>query len=74
MKDPSPPRHPGPFRIPRVDGESAAIIVAIGFVVLALVGLPIAKFFLLGATLVGAVVAILFRVFRKKPLFPNRFF
>ncbi|HUK87545.1 MAG TPA: hypothetical protein VLT85_07750 [Terriglobales bacterium] len=74
MKDHSTPRHPGPFRIPSVGGESAAIIVAIGLVVLSLIGLPIAKFFWLGAVLVGAVVAILFRLLRKKPLFPKRFF
>ena len=53
---------------------SAAVMVAVSFVALGLAGLPIAKFFLLGAVLMGVGVAILFRVFRKKPLFPNRFF
>jgi len=57
-----------------IGGESAAIIVALGFVVLGLVGLPTAKFFLLAAILLGVGVAIVFRMFRKKPLFPNHFF
>jgi len=57
-----------------IGGESAAIIVAIGFVTLGLVGLSIAKYFLLAAIVVGIGLAVLFRFFRKKPLFPNRFF
>jgi hypothetical protein len=43
-------------------------------VTLGLIGLPLAKFFLLGAILLGAGVAILLRVFRKKPLFPDRIY
>ena len=74
VKHPSTPKHPGPFRIASVGGEAGAIIVAIGFVYLGLAGLPIAKSFLAGAVLLGAVVAILFRVSRKKPLFPDHFF
>jgi hypothetical protein len=74
VKDHSTPKHPGPFRIASVGGEVGALIVAIGFVYLGLAGLPIAKFFLAGALLVGAVVALLFRAFRKKPLFPDHFF
>jgi hypothetical protein len=59
-------RHPGPMRImPNVGGESAAIIVAIGFVVLGLVGLPVAKFFLLGAIVVGISVAIFLHFIQK---------
>lgn len=49
-------------------------MIAVGFIALGLAGLPIAKFFLLGAILFGAIVALLFRFFRRKPLFPNRFF
>jgi hypothetical protein len=74
VKDHATPRHPGPFRFSGTGGEFGAIIVALGFVVMGLVGLPIAKFFLVGAILLGVGVAILFRIFRKKPLFPNRFF
>jgi hypothetical protein len=37
----------------QVDGEFGGILVAGGFVVLGLVGLPIAKWFLLGALLLG---------------------
>jgi len=73
VKDHSTPKHPGPFRIARVSGEFGAIIVAVGLVYLGLVGLPIAKFFLFGAVIIGAVVALLFRVFRKKALFPDHF-
>lgn len=73
VKDHSVPRHPGPFRIPKLEGEFDAVLVAAGFIALGLAGLPIAKFFLLGAVLVGVAIAVLFRVVRRKPLFPNRF-
>jgi len=53
---------------------SVAIIVAIGFVVLGLTGLPIAKFFLLGAVVLGIGIAIVFHFRERKPLFPKRFF
>ena len=59
-------RHPGPMRLmPNVGGESAAIIVAIGFVVMGLVGLPVAKFFLVGAVVLGIGLAMLFHFTRK---------
>lgn len=74
LKDHSTPPHPGPFRIPQNSGEFAAIIVAVSFVALAVAGLPIAKFFVAGAVLVGALIALLFRVLRNKPQFPDRFF
>ena len=50
--------HPGPFRIPRVDAELAGILVAVGFVVMGVVAIPIAKWFLLGALLLGGMFAI----------------
>ena len=53
---------------------STAILVAVCFIVLGLVALPIFKFFLGGGILLGVGVAILFRALRKKPLFPSRFF
>ena len=58
-------RHPGPFRIPRVDAEAAGIIVAFAFVVLGVVGLPIGKWFLLGAVLFGGLIALLLRVLHR---------
>jgi hypothetical protein len=51
--------------MPNVGGESAAIIVAIGFVVMGLVGLPVAKFFLVGAVVLGIGLAMLFHFTRK---------
>jgi hypothetical protein len=53
------------MRVMRVDAEFAGIIVAVGFVVLGLVGLPIAKWFLLGALALGSLVALLLRFTRK---------
>ncbi len=58
--------HPGPFRIPPVDVEFAGILVAIGFVVMGLVALPIAKWFLLCALALGVGVAVLLRILRKE--------
>lgn len=49
--------HPGPFRIPRVDAEIAGILVAVGFVVMGVVAIPIAKWFLLGAVVLGGLFA-----------------
>jgi hypothetical protein len=50
----------------QVDSEVAGIIVAVGFVVLALVGMPtIAPVFLLAAVPVGLAVALLLRLTRK---------
>jgi len=66
MKQHDSARHPGPMRVMRVDAEFAGIIVAVGFVVLGLVGLPIAKWFLLGALALGAVVALLLRLTKKE--------
>ena len=65
MKHHDSSRHPGPWRVMRVDAEFAGIIVALGFVVMGLVGLPIAKWFLLGAILFGVGVAVLLRLIRR---------
>jgi len=65
MKDHDAKRHPGPFRVMSVDAESAGILVAVAFLVLGLVGLPIAKWFFLAALVLGATVALLLRVTRK---------
>jgi len=53
---------------------ATAIMVALCFVVLGLVALPIAKFFLLAAILLGIGIAVIFRIMAKKPLLPERFF
>jgi len=65
MKDHDAKRHPGPFRVMSVDAEAAGILVAVAFLVLGLVGLPIAKWFFLAALVLGATVALLLRVTRK---------
>ena len=57
MKSHETARHPGPFRFMRADLEVAGFIVAIGIVVLEVISIPIAKWFLGGAILVGTVVA-----------------
>lgn len=59
MKNHATEPHPGPFRIPRVDAEIAGILIAIAFVVMGLVALPIAKWFLLGALLLGGGFAFI---------------
>ncbi len=66
MKDHNAPRHPGPWRVMPTDAELAGFIVAIGFIVMGVVGIPIMKFFLLGAALLGGGVALLLRFTRKE--------
>jgi hypothetical protein len=41
------------MRFMRVDAEFAGIPVAVGFVVMGVVGIPIVKWFLLGAVVLG---------------------
>jgi len=53
------------MRFMHAGGEAPAIILAIGFVVMGLVGIPVAKFFLIGAVVLGIGVAILFHFIRK---------
>lgn len=66
MKTHETARHPGPFRFMRADSETAGFIVAIGIVVLGVVSIPIAKWFLLGAALLGGTVALVLH-FRTTP-------
>jgi len=49
----------------RVDSEFAGLLVAVGFVVMGLVSMPIATWFVLGALLFGVGVALLLRCIRK---------
>ena len=53
------------MRVMRGNPEFAGLIVAVGIVVMGLVGLPIARWFLLGALVLGASVALLLRLTRK---------
>ena len=65
MKQHDANRHPGPWRVMRVDSEFAGLLVAVGFVVMGLVSMPIATWFLLGALVLGVGVALLLRCTRK---------
>jgi hypothetical protein len=65
MKHRDPVRHPGPMRLLQEDSEFAGFVVAVGFVVMGVVAIPIAKWFLLGALPLGVGVAALLRSTRK---------
>ena len=66
MKDRDASRHPGPWRVMRVDSEFAGLLVAVGFLVMGLVSMPIATVFVLGAIGLGVVVALLLRFIPRK--------
>ena len=66
MKDHDANRHPGPWRVMQVDAGLAGIIVAVGFLVMGLGSIPVVRWFLLGALLLGGVVALLLRLTRKE--------
>jgi hypothetical protein len=66
MKDRDANRHHGTMRVMRVDAEFAGIIVAGGFLVMGAIGLDIGKWFVMGALVLGAVVALLLRFTRKE--------
>jgi hypothetical protein len=65
MKDHDSAHHPGPWRVMRADSGFAGILVAIGFLLMGLVSMPIATWFLSGALAFGLVVALLLRFSRK---------
>jgi hypothetical protein len=65
MKDHDANRHPGPWRIMQVDSEFAGLLVAVGFLVMGFVSMPIATCFVLGALVLGGLVAILLRLTGK---------
>ena len=65
MKHRDPARHPGPLRVMRGDAEFAGILVAVAFIVLGLVSLPMAKWFFLGALVLGVGVALRLRFTRS---------
>jgi hypothetical protein len=66
MKNRDANRHPGPWRIMQVDSEFAGLLVAVGFLVMGFVSMPIATGFVLGAIALGVVVALLLRFSPKK--------
>ena len=73
MKYDTPKPHPGPFRFMRADAEFAGIIIAVGFTIMGLVGLPIAKWFLLAAIALASVVAFILHFTKKQDLLMLRF-
>jgi len=66
MKDRDASRHPGPFRIMQVDSEIAGLLVAVGFLVMGFVSMPIATGFVLGTFALGVIVALVLRFTPKK--------
>jgi hypothetical protein len=66
MKDHDANRHPGPWRVMRVDSEFAGILFAVGFLVLGLVSMPIGTWFVLGCLVLGGAFALLLRFTPKK--------
>lgn len=66
MEDHGAKRHPGPWQVMPVDSEFAGILVAVGFLVLGLVSMPLATGFVLGAITLGVVVALLLRFTPKR--------
>jgi hypothetical protein len=66
MKDHGANRHPGPFRVMKVDSEFAGLLVAVGFLVMGFVSMPLATWFVLGAITLGVVVALLLRFTPKE--------
>ena len=67
MRDRTPNPHPGPYRIMRINSESIGIIIAIGFVVMGVVGVPIAKWFLIGGSVLSIGIALVLRYLRNRP-------
>jgi hypothetical protein len=65
MKHHDTSRHPGIMRFVRVDAEFAGILVAVGFGGIWVVGVPIVKWFLLEAFVLGVGVALQLRRINK---------
>jgi hypothetical protein len=53
--------HPGPWRFMRVDSGLVGILIAIGFLLMGFVSMPVATWFVMGALLVGGLVALFLR-------------
>jgi hypothetical protein len=61
MKDHDASRHPGPWRVMSGDSETAGILVAVGFLAMGLVSIPVARWFVLACLALGGVFALLLR-------------
>lgn len=59
-------RHPGPWRVMRADSEFAGLLIAVGFLVMGFVSMPIASVFVIGGIALGVVVALLLRFIPRK--------
>jgi hypothetical protein len=66
MKERDADRHPGPWRVMGVDSEFAGLLVAVGFLVMGFVSMPLAAGFVLGAIAMGIVVALILRSSSRK--------
>jgi hypothetical protein len=49
----------------KVDSESAGVLIALGFLVMAFVSMPLAAWFVGGALVLGGIVALLLAMFRR---------
>ena len=49
----------------QVDSEVVGILVALGFVVMAVVGIPLARWFVLGTARIAILVALVLRFIQK---------
>ena len=58
MKDHDGDRHPGPWRVMSVDSETAGILVAVGFLAMGLVSIPVARWFVVACIIVLIVVVL----------------
>lgn len=68
MKDHDANRHPGPWRVMRIDSEFTGILIAAGFIAMAVVSMPLATAFVLGSLAFGGLVALLLRFTPKRYL------
>src|SRR6476620_9607117 len=66
MKDHDANRHPGPWRVMSVDSETAGILVAVGFLAMGLVSIPVVRWFVLGGLALGGAVAVMLRFTPRK--------
>ena len=66
MQDHDAKRHPGPWQVMQLDSEFAGLLVAVGFLVMGLVSMPLATGFVLGVIALGVVVALLLRFTPRK--------
>jgi hypothetical protein len=62
MKRYDTPKHPGPWRMMRVDTGVAGIVIAVAFLLMGFVSMPVAAWFVLGTITLGVVFALLLRL------------